>query len=112
MKKALGVTVTNGKIFIIEGESFKCICIKSRSYIPARTVGRVQYIQLTSVDMEYKKGEVYDCVIDQNETNSISNPYSVFINELDRNNFTKEEFDEHFMSQEEYRDTKIENILS
>lgn len=118
MKKVLGVKVQDGKAFVIEGEAFKCVCIKRKSFEHPISVGstthpRLRYVNLTQPpEMNYEKGEIYDCVIDQNDSNTISNYYSVFINELDRNNFTKEEFDKHFMSQEEYRDMKIDKVLS
>jgi len=114
MKKILGVTVLNGEIQVIEVESFKCRCISGLLFAKPTVVGaRIlnTFIFGGESDKEFEEDKIYDYAIDQNDDNTITNYYIVFISDGERNNFTKEQFYEHFIPVDEYRNNQIEEIL-
>lgn len=111
MKKILGFSILDGEIVTVEKDSSKCVCIREKKYVLEIPISP---ISLTIHESEYKVGEMYDFIYDQNEDNNISNTYCVFINDScyqPDNHFTKEEFDNHFKMIEDYRNDKIDSIL-
>lgn len=111
MKKTLGVTVFNGEVQLIEAESFKCRCIYGLLFMEPTQIGTRTLNTITIGGKEFEEGKIYDYAIDQKEEGTITNPYTVFINDNERNNFTKEQFYEHFIPLDEYRNNQIEEIL-
>jgi hypothetical protein len=108
MKKELGIMMHQGVLTVLYGDGHKCRCIKNKVYEDPIFLGGG--IPPTPTKQEWIKDEIYDYVIDQNDDNTRTNPYSVFINVIDRNNFTKEEFDEYFLSVEEFRNKQISEL--
>lgn len=108
-----GVTVVNGVLTIIEEDSYKCKCIKSKQYNEPASA----YLMTTRAasTREYVIGELYDYVIDGGAypRTGVVNPYCVFIydNNPDSNYFTKEEFDEYFIDIVDNRNNIIDAII-
>ena len=115
MKRVIRVTVEDGNLKLIEANTTKCRCIKTIEYKePVATIlpGMAAMTRYQSNKKSYLESNIYDFTID--DKSDLVNPYMVFVdnneNINESNYFTKEEFYEHFVSVEQWRQNQIDKV--
>ncbi len=111
MKRVIGIDFIDNMITPIEVYVSKCICVEKLEWVDAVLIGGIQnHPQTMTLNLTrdgWEIGKLYEYSISDG---SEINPYLIFL-EGDYNRLTKEDFDNHFKSVEDFRNDKIENIL-
>ena len=115
MKRITGISLKNGNVEILDTDVDKCLCVKDIDFKePVYLSSNFGSCTPPPINKRtYIKGDMYDFSLDQRT--DITNPYMVFIDNNQNSNeytyFTKEEFDEHFVTIEQHRQDQIDKIL-